>query len=145
MKTRLACLGVCAALLAHSPFALAQSSSSSESLLDRLPVAVEFEGSAGFATDHIIYGLSESLNQPKVDGSVGWSLPNVPLSPSVGLAAASINQAGGIELGYSVGVGQTIEPFSLGIGWTFFHYPATNPESVEEVETLTSAEEMALS
>ena len=145
MKTRLACFGVCAVLLMHSPFAFAQSSSSSESLLERLPVAVEFEGAAGFSTDHIVYGLSESLNQPKVEGSVGWSLPNVPLSPSVGLAAASINQPGGIELGYSVGVGQTIEPISLGIGWTFFHYPASDPESVEAVETLTPTEERALS
>ncbi|MCY4504523.1 MAG: hypothetical protein OXB87_00955, partial [Hyphomicrobiales bacterium] len=88
--------------------------------LDALPVKVEFAGSAAFATDYVFNGLSLSKNSPAVSGDIGWTLSDIPLSPSFGMFASSLTGIeGGAEIDYIIGVSQTIDPLSLSVGWVY--------------------------
>ena len=128
MKTRLTCLGLFAMLMANSPApAMAQAE---RSPLDALPVKVEFAGSAAFATDYVFNGISLSKNSPAVSGDIGWTLSDIPLSPSFGMFASSLTGIeGGAEIDYILGVSQTIDPLSLSVGWVYYQYPGVDDRS----------------
>ena len=127
MKTRLTCLGLFAMLMANSPApAMAQAE---RSPLDALPVKVEFAGSAAFATDYVFNGISLSKNSPAVSGDIGWTLSDIPLSPSFGMFASSLDGIeGGAEIDYILGVSQTIDPLTLSVGWVYYQYPGVSGE-----------------
>lgn len=127
MKTRF-CIGLFAILMVSSPASSIAQTGGDRSPLDALPIAVEFAGSAAFATDYVFRGLSQTNSNPAPSGEIGWTLADVPLSPSFGMFASGIGFANGVEIDYILGVSQSFDPVTLALGWAYFQYPGSTDD-----------------
>ncbi len=90
----------------------------------------ELSGYVTFGNDYLFRGISQTLEDPSVQGGLDWS-HDTGIFFSV--FASNVDFGGGaedgsVEIDYIGGYGQSFGPFTVSASATFFHYPGSDPD-----------------
>jgi uncharacterized protein (TIGR02001 family) len=92
------------------------------------PFGGNIAGTVGFVTDYKYRGISQSGNDPAVQGSLEYSIP-VAGEAAVAYASlwgSSINFGGNLETDWTAGVRGVVNGFGYDVNVLYYYYPGSN-------------------
>ncbi len=92
------------------------------------PFGGNFAGSVGFTTDYKYRGISQTGNDPAVQGSIEYSIPVTDFATLYGSVwGSSINFGGNLETDFTAGVrGTVLDKVGYDLNVIYYYYPGTN-------------------
>ncbi len=100
---------------------------------------LEWSASATGTSDYVFRGISQTDNDPAIQGSVGSHLRHV-LCRDVGVRASISIPSADIEIDYYAGITPTWGPVSFDFGYLYYNYPG-RPRLTSTIWELKAARE----
>ncbi|WP_339630367.1 TorF family putative porin [uncultured Sneathiella sp.] len=96
-------------------------------LVEESDVPGEFSANIGFTTDYTFRGISQTDNEPAVQGGFDYTYDFGPVAVSGGVWASNVKFTDAtVEIDYYVGVGGAVDDFSWDVSAIYYSYPGAS-------------------
>ncbi len=98
-----------------------------EPLVAESAVPGEFSANVGFVTDYTFRGISQTNNEPAVQGGIDYSYDFGPAAVHAGIWGSNVKFFdASAEIDFSLGVGGSIDKFSWDVTGIYYTYPGAS-------------------
>lgn len=103
-------------------------------IFDSIPGS--FSGGVAVVSDYVFRGVSQTDENPAIQGSIGWSTDfnagELPLNLALGVWGSNVDFNDGdeatIEIDYSAALSTELAGFGVGVNYVYFSYPGANED-----------------